>query len=176
MDPHFPELILSHIVACGEGRVIGQGGSLPWHIPEDFRLFKKVTTGRAMIMGRKTFESIGKALPGRLSVVVTNTPGWSAPGVVSCPSIAAALAHCYSVRAEWEDEVFVIGGGMLYAATMPIVDRIYYSAVPIAVAGDTFYPEIPPSEFALTHEETVEANIPFQWRIFERNKTRAAST
>ncbi|MCX6104374.1 MAG: dihydrofolate reductase [Proteobacteria bacterium] len=168
MDKQFGDLHLSHIVAAAKHHVIGIDGALPWHIPEDFRLFKRVTMGHAMIMGRKTFESIGRPLPGRLSIVVTRNPNWSAPGVVTCTSVAEALAHCNSVREQWGNEVFIIGGGAIFTETLPLTDTIYFTDVDLEVKGDTYYPEIPSREFSVTHEEVGPGDIPFTWRVYKR--------
>src|SRR5690606_6494563 len=92
---------LCHVVAISENRVIGREGDIPWRIPEDFRFFKRITMGHAMIMGRKTFESIGRPLPGRLSVVVTRSRDFAPAGVVVVHSLEEALAHCESVESEW---------------------------------------------------------------------------
>ncbi len=162
-------LIISHLVAMAENRAIGKGGGLPWHLPEDFRFFKAKTMGHAMIMGRKTFESIGRPLPGRLSVVVTRAPGYEAPeGVVVVPAIADAYAYCEAHRAQWGAEVFVIGGGEIYAQTLGDADRIYLTRVHRAVEGDTYYPEVPPGAFRLAREEKGAGPVPFTWQTLER--------
>ena len=150
-------------------RVIGQQGGMPWHIPEDFKLFKRVTLGHALIMGRKTYESIGRPLPGRLNIVVTRQASWSAAAeVVVKPSLAEALAYAEGVAAAWGDEVFIIGGGELYTQTLASVRTIYQTVVPRQVDGDTYYPEVPPGEFRLDREEAGPGDIPFSWRVWKR--------
>ena len=154
--------------------MIGSAGGLPWHIPEDFRLFKQTTSGHAMIMGRKTFESIGRPLPGRLSLVVTRDPSWSAEGVIRCDSVYEALAHCDRERATWGDEVFIIGGGQIFADTIGITDKIYYTDIDLEVAGDTFYPPITEASFSLAHSQPSTGTTPFVWRIFARRTSSIA--
>jgi dihydrofolate reductase len=162
-------VIVSHIVAMAENRVIGQGGTLPWHIPEDFKIFKRVTTGHALVMGRKTYESIGRPLPGRLSVVVTRHPErFPAPaGVEVCASIDDALALCAERAAQWGDEVFVIGGGEIFRETLPRAQRIYLTTVHREIQGDTFYPEIP-ADFRVVRSEPGPGEVPFTWQVLER--------
>ncbi|MBM4251945.1 MAG: dihydrofolate reductase [Deltaproteobacteria bacterium] len=164
----FGDLTISHVVAAAEGGVIGRSGELPWHIPEDFKIFKQVTMGKIMVMGRKTFESIGRPLPGRLSIVITRDPGWSAPaGVHVCQSVEEALALCQQLKTQWGSEVCIIGGGQIFASTFSVVDKIYYTAVHLRIAnGDTFYPEITPEVFQLTHEQPSTGDVPFTWRIY----------
>jgi dihydrofolate reductase len=172
MVKDFDGLTISQVVAAATGGVIGRAGGLPWHIPEDFKIFKQVTMGKSMVMGRKTFESIGRALPGRLSVVITRDSNWVAPpGVVVCSSVREALALCHQLSSQWGNEVCIIGGGQIFAETFKIVDKIYYTAVDLKIEdGDTYYPEIPLDEFAITHEQASTGDIPFVWRIYTHHK------
>ena len=161
---------LSHVVAVAQRGVIGSAGGLPWHVPEDLRLFKTLTSGHALIMGRKTFASIGKPLPGRLSIVVTRDPTQVAvhPQVQAVSSMAAAFAAAEAARPMWGDEVFVIGGGELFAATMAAASRLYVTRLDLEVAGDTHYPAISP-DFSLVHQESYPAaRVPFTWEVWER--------
>ena len=160
---------LSHIVAMSANRVIGSMGKMPWHIPEDFKIFKRVTMGHAMIMGRKTYESIGRPLPGRLNIVITRQLDWPAPsGVVVCGSVEAALACAGERAAEWGSEVCIIGGGELYAQTLASVVTVYQTVVAQEVAGDTYYPELPESLFRVEREEVGAGSVPFTWRVWKR--------
>ena len=166
-------LIVSHVVAMAENRVIGRDGQLPWHIPEDFKLFKKLTMGHALVMGRKTFESIGRPLPGRLSVVVTRQRDYAAPpGVVVCASIDAALRHCEEHAAEWGGEAFVIGGGELFRQSLPRTDKVYLTLVHRSVDGDVTYPELP-AAFTQTRAEPGAGDVPFTWSVWERTRREA---
>jgi dihydrofolate reductase len=124
------------LAAIGRNLVIGRDGDMPWHLPEDLRHFKATTMGHPMVMGRKTFDSIGRALPGRRTIVVTRQPDWHHPDVETAHSLADALA-----LAGPTDEVFVVGGGQLYAEAMPFAQRMILSEVPDSPEGDTFFPE-----------------------------------
>lgn len=125
----------SLIVAMAANRVIGRGNALPWRLPADLAHFKRITMGRPVIMGRRTWESIGKALPGRRNIVVTRTPGFAAPGCEVVDSLAAAWRAAGAA-----DEAFVIGGGALYEEALATADRIYLTEVEGEVEGDTRFP------------------------------------
>lgn len=135
--------VLSQIVAMGKNRVIGCGLEIPWRISEDFKHFKKVTTGHAMIMGRKTWDSIGRALPDRLTVVVTRDQNFALPdGVLRASSVDDALALCRERSSEWGDDVFIVGGGEIYRQTLDRCHRIYLTIVDSEPVGDVLYPEL----------------------------------
>ncbi|UDL04314.1 type 3 dihydrofolate reductase [Marinobacter sp. CA1] len=132
------------IVAMARNRVIGRNNALPWYLPGDLRYFKQATMGKPIIMGRKTWESIGRPLPGRLNVVISRNPQWSAPeGIPTVRSLAEALVKA-EAQAELEggDEVMVIGGGQIYAEALPQVDRMYITQVHADVEGDAWFPEV----------------------------------
>ncbi|MBR2452076.1 MAG: dihydrofolate reductase [Rikenellaceae bacterium] len=129
--------MISIIVAVAQGGVIGGGGDLLWHISEDLRHFKQITSGHTVIMGRKTFDSIGRALPNRKNIVITRNAEWSAEGCLRAESLQAALAMCVD-----EDEAFVIGGGEIYRQAMPLADKLYITYVDVEYKGDTYFPEI----------------------------------
>jgi len=133
-------MMISHLVAASQNLVIGNAGQLPWHLPEDLKHFKKLTMGSCIIMGRKTFESIGRPLPGRLNVVVSRHAELSGDNLASARSFAEALALCKNQSRFRNDEVFVVGGGEIYRETLPLTGRIYLTAVHQEVAGDTTYP------------------------------------
>ncbi|KEA63442.1 Dihydrofolate reductase [Marinobacterium lacunae] len=130
------------IVAQAENRVIGSENRLPWHLPEDLRYFKQVTMGKPIIMGRKTFESIGRPLPGRCNIVITRDASWSAPGVVVVSSPEEAIERA-SAQAEIDgvDEAMVIGGAEIYRQMLPLSDRLYLTQVHADVEGDARFPE-----------------------------------
>jgi dihydrofolate reductase len=135
MPPAQPRISL--IVAMDRKRGIGIGNKLPWKLPEDLAHFKRTTTGHAMIMGRKTFESIGRPLPGRRSIVVTRNPAWQAEGVLtaSTPEQACALA-------QHEEHAFIIGGAELFAQTIALADRMIVTEIDAEFECDTFFPEV----------------------------------
>jgi dihydrofolate reductase len=157
------------VVATAANGVIGAGGGLPWHVPEDLKLFKRLTMGHPLIMGRKTYESIGRPLPGRLTIVVTRQRDYAAPdGVIVVPSVAAALAAAKAQAAIWGEEALVIGGGELYRETLPLVDRIYRTTVHREFAGDTYYPALPDGAFRTVRTEPGSGAVPFTWEVLER--------
>jgi dihydrofolate reductase len=128
------------VAAVARNGVIGAEGGLPWHLPDELRLFKETTLGHVIVMGRRTYESIGRPLPGRTTVVLTRRSDWSpeADGVVVANDIDEALARGGAI----DDEVFVVGGGEVYAAALPRADRLLLTFVDQAPDGDTTFPEI----------------------------------
>jgi dihydrofolate reductase len=123
------------IVAWGRNRVIGRAGTLPWHLPADLRHFRATTMGHPIVMGRRTWESIGRALPGRRNIVVTRNRAWSAPGCDSAGGLAPALALCAG-----QPEVFIIGGAQLFAEALPLARRLFLTEIDADFEGDTFFP------------------------------------
>ena len=134
---------LAAVVAMGSNRCIGVDNKLPWYLPEDLKHFKAVTLGKPVIMGRKTYESIGKPLPGRTNIVITRNAQWSAPGVRVVPTIERAV-EMGRAQAELDgmDEAMIIGGAQIYAETLAHLDRLYLTEVDTAPAGDAFFPEL----------------------------------
>lgn len=133
-------MTLSIIVAASRNGVIGAGGKLPWHLPADLKRFKQLTLGHPVIMGRKTFESLGKPLPGRTNIVVTRQEGFQACGAGVAHSLEQALRLCKN-----EEEVFVIGGAQIYRQALPLADRIYLTRIDRDFEGDTHLFEIDPT-------------------------------
>jgi len=137
---------VSHIVAMSSNRAIGRNGGMPWHIPKDFRFFKETTMGHAMIMGRKTWESIGKALPGRKTIVVTRSQDLKVPSeVLVMTSVEAALSWCRDNQTTWGDECFIVGGGDIYRQTISKADRIYLTEVHIPRSPTTLFAKSDPT-------------------------------
>jgi dihydrofolate reductase len=136
------EPLVSLIVAMARNGVIGRDNALPWHLSEDLRRFKAATLGKPILMGRKTFESIGHALPGRTNLVLTRDRAWSAPGAVVVHSVEAAL-----VAAGDAAELVVIGGAEIYRLVMPFARRIYLTHVQADVPGDTYFPDFDPTQW-----------------------------
>ena len=128
--------MISMIVAMAENRAIGKNNDLPWHLPEDLRHFKALTMGKPMIMGRKTFESIGRPLPGRRTIVVTRNMDWHTEGVDVADSLEGAIQ-----MAEMAEEIMIVGGAQIYTQAMPHTDRLYVTEVALEVDGDAFFPE-----------------------------------
>jgi len=134
---------LALVVAMAPDRVIGRDGGLPWHFSEDLRHFRSVTTGHAIIMGRKTWDSIGRPLPGRRNIVVTRQEGLAIDGCEVVHSLEAALA----LAREHDPEPRIIGGSTLYQQALPLATRLYVTEVACSVAGDTFFPAIDKGEW-----------------------------
>ena len=146
------------VAAVADNGVIGVGGELPWHLPEDLAHFKRVTTGNVVIMGRKTFESIGGPLPRRTNVVVSRQPGWSADGVL----VAGSLAEALELAEQHDGDAMVIGGAQIYALALPIADEQVLTEVHQEPEGDVLYPPFDRSEWEETRREPGEG-YDFVW-------------
>lgn len=144
---------VSLIAALAENRVIGLNNALPWRLPNDLKRFRRLTTGHAVIMGRKNYESIGKPLPGRVNIVVTRNHDYRADGCL----IAHSLDEALSLAGE-DPEIFVIGGAQIYREALPRAERLYLTQVHAAVTGDTFFPEIGHRDWEETMRERHEAD------------------
>lgn len=137
------EPCLSLIVATAENGTIGRDNQLPWHLPGDLAYFKRTTLGKPVLMGRKTFESIGRPLPGRPNLVITRQQQWQAEGVTVCHSLEQAIAEARQMpEAIEKGEIMVIGGAELYRQALPMADRIYLTQVHAQVEGDAWFPEL----------------------------------
>lgn len=144
---------LALVVAVSRNGVIGDQGRLPWRISDDLKWFKKVTLGKPVVMGRKTFESIGKALPGRANIVVTRSADWSAEGAVRAGSVDEALALGAQLAGEaGAGEICVIGGGEIYAQTVARADRIYLTRVDVRLDGAVRFPDLAEGDWRRTSD------------------------
>jgi len=152
------QMKISLVVAMANNRVIGRRGRLPWKIPADMKHFKKTTMGKPVIMGRKTYESIGVALPGRTNIVVTRNPAIDNPDLVLVRSVHEALKKA----AEVDGEAMIIGGGQIYEATLPLADRIYLTEVHGDYEGDAFFPHFERTMWreAAREDFTAKGDIP----------------
>lgn len=158
--------MISLIVAHDPNRVIGKNNELPWHLPEDLGYFKRMTMGKAMVMGRKTYESIGRPLPGRLSIVVTRNKDFTAEGVVVVHDLDEAIKKAK----EYADEVMIIGGAEIFRLVMRIADRLYITFIQTHFDGDTFFPSYG-TEWKLvsTSEEIVSKDgTPFSYLVYDK--------
>jgi dihydrofolate reductase len=145
---------LSLIVAVSRNGVIGLDNQLPWHLPEDLKYFKSVTMGKPIVMGRKTYDSIGRPLPGRTNIVITRDPSWHADGVMVAQSLESALDMGSKASAEaGVEEVMVIGGEQIYRMTLPAADRLYLTQVDADVEGDAFFPELDTAQWHHINEQ-----------------------
>ena len=133
---------LSFVVAMAQNRVIGRDNRLPWHLPADLRFFKRTTLGKPVIMGRKTYTSMGGPLPGRRNIVITGKPDYKAPGCIVVHSLEEAL-----IAAEPAEEAMIIGGATIFVQTLPHLERIYLTLVHAEVEGDTWFPELDPGQW-----------------------------
>jgi dihydrofolate reductase len=154
---------VSLVAAMARNRVIGRDQQMPWRLPADLRRFKAITIGHTLLMGRATFDSIGRALPGRRSIVVTRQAGWSAPGVEVAHSIEEGLSLA------GDGQLFIIGGGEIYSQTIDRADRLYLTIIDRDIDGDTFFPEFDQSAFHEVEREPHAADpLPFAFVVLER--------
>ncbi len=155
------EIIL--IAAMAANRVIGRGAEIPWHIPGEQQRFKNTTMGHTLVMGRKTFESIGRPLPGRKTVVISRRPGYRAAGCLVAHSLDEALALCSA-----DQRVFIAGGGEIYRQALPRADKLILTILDRTVEGDIFFPEMVAEQFELAGEERVEGGDPYTVAEYRR--------
>jgi dihydrofolate reductase len=156
---------ISLIVAMARNRTIGLDNRLPWHVPEDLKHFKTLTMGHHMIMGRKTYESIGRPLPGRTTVIVSRDPGYRENGCLTATSLEDALAACGD-----DPEIFFVGGATLYAQALRYAQRLYLTEIERDVEGDAFFPEFERAEWTETSREchTTEAGLDYCFLTLDR--------
>ncbi len=149
---------ISIVVATAENNVIGHDGDMPWHLSTDLKRFKALTIGKPMIMGRKTFQAVGMALPGRTSVVVTRDREWQAEGVVPVPSLENAIEVASEIAsADGQSEICITGGGEIYRQSMSLADILHVTRVHARPEGDTVFPEIDPEIWRETRRESIPA-------------------
>ncbi|MBX3020866.1 MAG: dihydrofolate reductase [Bdellovibrionales bacterium] len=165
-------MTLSHIVAAAENDVIGVNNALPWDIPEDMKFFREKTKGKALIMGRKTFESVGHPLPQRLNVVVTRQKDYTfdAPNVVVKPDLKSAIEYCKTQTSKYGEEIFIIGGGEIFKESMGIVDMIYLTRIHKEYPGDIRYPKVDSKNFELVEQRDREEPVAFSFLTYIRKK------
>lgn len=158
---------ISLIAAMASNRVIGRDNRLPWHLSADLKRFKRLTMGHTLVMGRKTFESIGRPLPGRSTVVVTRQRDYAPAGVRVVHSVEEALQASGT-----DGEVFIAGGGDIFQQTLPVADRLYLTIIEEAFPGDAYFPEYDESQWKLVDREDhgPAEDVPFSWsfQTFDR--------
>ena len=164
---------ISVIAAMSQNRVIGRDGSLPWHLPTDLARFKSITTGHTVIMGRKTYESVGKPLPNRRTIIITRNNDYQCAGVFIAHSLDEALDH-----AAHEDEIFILGGETVYRIALPRADRLYLTIIHATIEGDTYFPNLDFDDWKLVEDERHEIDerhaYAFSFRRYERASTPPA--
>jgi dihydrofolate reductase len=153
------------IAAIGKNGVLGKHNALLWHIPEDFKRFKEITIGHPIIMGRRTFESIGKPLPGRTNIVVTRAVLPPHPGIITASSIPRAIEKA---AMENTDEIFICGGGQVYAESMSLVERIYLTIIDIEPEGDTFFPDYAEFNKVISEEKKSDEKYSYTFLVLEK--------
>lgn len=154
------------VAAYADNRVIGNAGDIPWHIPEDFAHFKRTTLGHTLVMGRTTYESIGRPLPGRTTIVVTRDPDWHADGVL----VAHGLDEALEIAGGLDGDIVIAGGGQLYEQAMPLATHQVLTEVHRSPEGDTFYPDFDESAWTEVQREPHEG-YDFVW--WERRVTQS---
>lgn len=169
--------LLSLVCALAQNRTIGRGNQLPWRLPRDLAYFKKITWGHPIVMGRKTFDSIGRPLPGRTNIVVSRQSDWSAEGVTAVNSLSQAMDVAgQAAAASGVAEIMLIGGASLYEQALPIADRLYLTEVHAQVEGDAFFPEFNRSEWVERSREDCPADTgnPFAYSfvVYEKRSER----
>ncbi|MBA9075798.1 dihydrofolate reductase [Rufibacter quisquiliarum] len=161
--------MIALVVAIAENRAIGKDNQLLWHLPEDLKHFKRLTLGHPMVMGRKTFEAIGKPLPGRTSIVVSRRQDFVLPeGCLKATSLEEALKEALAL----DEQVMVIGGGQIYAQALPLAEVVYLTLVHESFEGDTFFPELEAAAWEVTEQQEHPADekhpYPFTFFTFRR--------
>jgi len=147
--------MISLVVAVSENNMIGKNNQLLWHLPNDLKFFKNTTWGGVVIMGRKTFESVNKPLPGRTNIVITKQPDWNAENVIVASSISDAIQKAKNLNFK---EIFIIGGGEIYKESLSIAHKIYLTRVHTSIEGDTFFPALQSEEWKLMSNKDFTAD------------------
>ena len=155
------------IAAMGKNRAIGMAGRMPWHLPAELQHFKQATMGKTIVMGRKTWQAIGRPLPGRQNIVISRNPGFLARGV----DLAGSLDEAIGISEG--DEIMVIGGGQLYAEALPLAQRMILTLIDIEPEADTWFPEWDEREWKVTSEKQFPADEinTLAYRVIELNRT-----
>lgn len=159
---------VTFIVAAAENNAIGKGNQMPWHLPNDFKYFKAKTMDHSIVMGRKTFESIGKALPGRRNIVISRQPQFRAEEVDVANSIQAVINYCRD-----EQEIFIIGGAEIYKQFLPIADEVLLTRVHTNIPdADAYFPELPENEWELVsqdaHQKDEKHKFDYTFEVYKR--------
>lgn len=162
-------MTISLVVAASENNAIGKNNQLIWHLPNDLKFFKNTTWGFPVIMGRKSFESVNKPLPGRTNIVITTNPDWKVETVIVVKNLKDAIQKAAETNSK---QIFIIGGGDIYKQSMDIADSIYITRVHADLEGDTFFPEIDRSKWKLTSNQDFEADekheYSYSFQIWEK--------
>jgi len=163
-------MIVSIVAAMSENRVIGRDNRLPWHISEDLKRFKRITTGHTVIMGRKTYESIGMVLPNRTNIILSRDRDYEAEGAIVARSLDEAI------RRSKGDEVFVIGGEEVYRLALARADRLYLTLIHDELVGDAFFPEYQIADYTVTERKKFERPLPHTFMVLTRKRPRLSKS
>jgi dihydrofolate reductase len=160
---------ISLIVAMASNRAIGLNNKMPWHLSADLKKFKKITMGAPILMGRKTYESIGRPLPGRTNIIISRNQSYSQAGCLVFNDIDQALASCGDAK-----EVFVIGGSDFYQSMLPVADTLYLTQIHQEFPGDTFFPEIDPEQWTEVEREDIQddPDVAFNYSFLKLEKRK----
>ncbi|OCG24422.1 dihydrofolate reductase [Gilliamella sp. App2-1] len=165
-------MILSIIVAMADNGVIGLNNRMPWHLPADLAWFKKNTLNKPVIMGRKTFESIGRSLPGRHNIIISRQATKESNLVANVSWVQSIDAAILLAQTQHVDEAFIIGGGDIYKQALPLVNRLYLTHIEADLQGDTYFPDYSPEKWHVIYQETHQPDdkngYPYQFEILER--------
>jgi dihydrofolate reductase len=157
-------MTMSIVVAMSENRVIGSKNDIPWRIPGEQKIFRRLTIGRNLIMGRKTHESIGRVLPDRTTIIITRQHDYAVPGAHVVHSLEEAL----DLAKRLGGDIAIGGGGELFAQTLPLVDTVYLTTIHAEFEGDVLFPELPEGNFRRVTSEEIDASIPYTFAEYER--------
>ncbi len=157
---------ISMIAAMAENRVIGKDGQMPWHIPGELKIFRDHTMGKILILGRKTHESIGRVLPGRTTIIVTQQKDYKVEGAY----IAHSLEEALNLAENLGQEIMIGGGGEIFSQALDKADRMYLSIIHAHFEGETYFPEWSPENFQEVSRKEIEASIPYSFVVYERIK------
>lgn len=164
--------MISLVVAMARNRTIGMGGKMPWHLPEDLKRFKAITTGHPIVMGRKTFDSIGRPLPGRTNFVITRDGSKAIPGCRIAASLDEALAQASAAEVPGHDEVCVVGGGEIYRQALPRAGRLHLTLIDRDFDGDAFFPEFDWKDWTVISREERTEPLRFEFLTLDRVAAR----
>ncbi len=159
--------MIAIIAAFSKNRIIGNGGRIPWNIPHDMQRFKQLTTGNIVIMGRITYEDIGKPLPDRYNIIVTADPNYTADGCTVCSSYEEALSHAKNVSKQTGKDIYICGGESIYKKAVNDADKMYLSVIDAEYQGDRYFPEFDESLFKCIHKEYISEGMPYTFYVFE---------
>lgn len=156
--------MIALIVAYGRNRAIGLNGAMPWNIPGELKRFRTLTTGNAVIMGRRTFESIGKALPGRINIVISSRPDYFAEGCI----MARSLEEAMQIARDTGRDIFITGGGVVYRQAIGLCEKLYITEIDAEFEADTFFPEFDASLYTRQIDAAHDASIPYTYVTYTR--------